>query len=178
MIVLSEQSKRNIDLAFQHAARATLPKAGDPCEIVAATAAEWGGTAANLLVITISSFSFRLMIIFRIEESPEAYAYYVNGAVRRLNEVFAETANLCCGMLSARLAQTFSHIGMSIPYELYDSCFRHLGDLRPQYLSSFKVKINESVQLQVTLCMCCSATVEVKDGAEEQEEQRGSLELF
>jgi len=174
---LTDQSKHNLDLAFRKAALATLPRNGDSCEIVPGN--ELSATpVAKLLVVTISSFSFRLMVIFRLEHSPAVRGYYVGEAAGTLDEVFAEVANLCCGMLSGELSHTFPHVGMSIPYQLNGSCFGYLSELNPQYLANFNIRINDSVQLHATLCMCCSDPVEVNFNAVEDETQRGDLELF
>jgi CheY-like chemotaxis protein len=38
---------------------------------------------------------------------------------------------------------------------LSSQCIAFLGELRPHFLSSSTVTINDSVQLNATLCMCC-----------------------
>lgn len=179
--MLSEQSKQSIAHAFDRAARGGLVREpGDLCEIAAADGRKGAEQPdEKLLVITISSFVFRLLVIFRIAETPATRTYYARDAADRpVTEAFAELANLCCGALSRELSCHFPHLAMSIPYILNSRCMAFLGELRPQYLSSYEITINESVRLQATLCMCCYAPVDIAVGSLAAEENAGELQLF
>jgi hypothetical protein len=183
--MISEESMRNIDTAFHKVVRASLVRdAGDVCEIVTAERGVVGSYAGDkMLLITIASFVFRLIIIFRIAENPATRAYYVRGeGDQTLDEVFAETANMCVGALNRELSVNFPHLAMSTPHILSSKCIAFLGELKPQYISSHLITINDAVKLQATLCMCCSAPVEVAGrvaGNESEDESRVSeLELF
>jgi hypothetical protein len=178
---MSEQTKQSIAQAFDRAARAGLVREpGDLFEIAVADgrkSAELPGE--KLLVITISSFVFRLLTIFRIAEIPAVRTYYVRGAAdQTVAEAFAEFANLCCGALSRELSGHVPHLAMSIPYTLNGRCMALLGELKPQYLTSYEITINESVKLQATLCMCCYAPVDIAVGSLAVEENSGELQLF
>jgi hypothetical protein len=180
---MSIQTKQNIEHAFHRAARAGLLRApGDVCNIEPLERGKLGEQpAGNLLVITISSFVFRLLTIFRIAENPVNRAYYVRGSAdRTLDEAFSEVANMCCGALNRELSGSFAHLAMSIPYALSGQCIAFLGELKPQYSPSYAITINDSVRLQVTLCMCCSAPVDVaaSTAAVAVAENGGELELF
>ena len=132
-----------------------------------------------LLVVTISSFVFRLLTLFQVGADAATRAYYVNGAQQSLDEAFREFANMCCGALNRELSEQIPHLAMSIPYTLSSQCLAFLGDLRPSFLSSSAVTINDSVRLQVTLCMCCSAAVDfVASAAPVAETTAGELEMF
>jgi hypothetical protein len=181
--VISDHSKRNIELAFQKAARASLVRgAGDVCEIVPTEIRKAGlPYGGRIVLITISSFIFRRLTIFRLVESPATRAYFrASAADQTLEDVFAEFANLCCGVLSRELSQSFPHLAMSIPETLSNHCIEFLRELNPQYLSSYLITINDSVRLQATLCLSCSAPVEVADSAAAAESGHvvGELEMF
>jgi hypothetical protein len=179
--VITEQSKRNIEIAFHKAARAHLIReAGDVFDIASAENGRLDERLGEkLLLITVSSFVFRLMTIFRIDDSPAMRAYYAPGAAdRKLCEAFAEVANMCCGALNRELSVSFPHLAMSIPYTLSSRCIAFLGELKPQYLSSYAITINDSVRLHVTLCMSCSVSVEVGAAPAEVEDNVGELELL
>ena len=179
--MMSEQSKQGIAAAFQRAARAGLIRApGDSCTIVPAQESEVGAQAAETLhLITISSFVFRLLTIFHLADSAATRAYFVGGtAGQSLDEGFAEIANLCCGALNRELARHFSHLAMSIPYTLSRHCIAFLEALQPQYRSSYAITINDSVQLQVTLCMSCQVPLELAASPAEVEHGGGELEIF
>lgn len=178
--MISAQSMHNVELAFQTAMRANLIRdSGDICDI---TSIEVGQTSKHSgckpLLITISSFVFRLIVIFRIFDNPATRAYYlrVDGS-QTLDDVFAEVANMCGGALNRSLAVNFRHLAMSTPCPLDSQCMAYLDDLRPQRVASYGISINDSVKLQATLCLCCSAPVEVADSAAIAE-VGGELEMF
>lgn len=132
-----------------------------------------------LLVVTISSFVFRLLTLFQVGADPATHAYYVSTAQQSLDEAFREFANMCCGAFNRELSEQIPHLAMSIPYTLSSQCLAFLGELRPSFLSSTAVTINDSVRLQVTLCMCCSAAVDfVASAAPVVETTAGELEMF
>lgn len=179
--MMSEQSKQGIAAAFQRAARAGLIRApGDSCTIVPAQDGDLGAQARETLhLITISSFVFRLLTLFHLADSPATRAYFVGGtAGQSLDEGFAEIANLCCGALNRELARHFSHLAMSIPYTLSRHCIAFLEALQPQYRSSYAITINDSVQLQVTLCLCCQGPLDLAASTTEVEHSGGELEIF
>ena len=54
-----------------------------------------------------------------------------------------------------------------------------LGELRPHFLSSSAITINDSVRVNATLCMCCSAAVDfVASAPPVAETTAGELEMF
>ncbi len=210
-ILLSEQTKQNIEQAFHRSLRASLTRTPeDVCAIVPAPtpglsaqplpgakpalagqrgparqsspAGEPGSVGQPgeiLLVVTISSFVFRLLTLFQVGADPATRAYYVSAAQQSLDEAFREFANMCCGALNRELSEQIPHLAMSIPYTLSSQCLAFLGELRPSFLSSSAVTINDSVRLQVTLCMCCSAAVDfVASAAPVAETTAGELEMF
>ena len=179
--MISEQSKQNLESAFYRAARESLVRdSGDACEIGPIRSGQPSQQCGDkVLVITISSFAFRLTTIFHIADCEASRAYYCNGAVDRgLDEAFAEVVNLFCGSLSRTLAPSFPHLAMSIPYTLNSKCMEFLAELRPRYLSSYLITINDSVRIRATLCMHCSAEVEIALPAATAQDNSGALELF
>lgn len=183
--MISEQSRRNLELAFHQALRVNLVRGtGDDCDIVPVDCERLGDHPGDKrLFLTLSSFVFRLLVIFRIVQTPATVAYYAPGAAAQsqaLDEVFAEVANMCGGALSRQLSGSFPHLAMSTPHAVSGRCMAFLGDLKPQYLASYLVSINHTVQIQATLCLCCSAPIEValSAAATEAEQNVGELEFF
>lgn len=181
--MITQRSKHNMEFAFHKAIRGNLVRnTGDVCEIAPTS---FGMVreppAAKLLLITLSSFVFRLLIIFRIVENPLTVAYYVRGGTgQTLDDVFAELANMCGGALNRDLAANFPHLAMSSPCNVSGKCIAFLSEMKPQYVSAYRITINDSVQLQATLCLCCSAPIEVDARAAETDvaPDMGELELF
>jgi hypothetical protein len=177
---MSEQAKSGIEQFLHRALRATLTRApGDVCTL---TPAAGSGLPAlpgeTLLVVTISSFVFRLLTLFQLAANPATRAYYAGGAGQSLDEAFREVANMCCGALSRELSGHFPHLAMSVPYALSAQCSAFLRELQPQYLASTAITINDTVQLQATLCMCCSAPVDFAASEAVIEHNGGELEMF
>ena len=179
--MISDQSKRNLETALHRAVRATLVRdPGDVCDIVPEQSDGIEARAeGKLLLLTLSAFAFRLMIGYRIADTPGNRAYYVTvTSARTLDDVFAELANMCTGALNRELSRSFPHLAMSTPYTTSGQCIQYLSDLKPDFVSSYKVTINGTVRLQATICMCCSAPIEFVDAATLEVDPVGELELF
>jgi hypothetical protein len=181
MELVSDQTKRHIAEAFCRAAGTSLVRdSSHHCSVVASDDRRRAAPLeTDLLLITISSWVFRLLTVFQVSESQVTREYYTGGGVERtLDEAFAEFANLCCGALNRELSQKFRHLAMSIPYKLSRPCIGYLEQLQPQYLSRFDITINESIQLQATVCMCCQVPVEFVSTEGGINHGGGELEMF
>jgi hypothetical protein len=181
MAMMTEQSKQSLADAFCRAAKTGLLRAPeDALHIAPAGALQLAARPGEaVLVITTSSFAFRLLTIFQVAATPETRAYYGDGpGDPKIEAVFAEFANLCCGALNRELSKHFPHLAMSIPYALGSQCLNCLDELKPEYLSRYAITINDSVRLEATLCMCCSAPVNIAAAANAVVETTGELELF
>jgi hypothetical protein len=181
--VINEQSLRNLERAFHKALRAHLVRAtGDVCDITPMVFEQpRDKPGGKVFLITLSSFVFRLLMMYRITESPATCAYYVSAAgTQTLDGVFAEAVNMCAGALNRELSEGFPHLAMSTPDLVSSQCVGFMDDLKPQYLSSCVITINSSLQIQATLCLCCSAPIEIaaSTAANHVEESVGELELF
>jgi hypothetical protein len=136
-------------------------------------------TESPLLLITISSFVFRLVTIFQISGSEATRQYYTGaGAAETPEEIFTEVVNLCCGALSRELAAQFKHLAMSIPYRLEASSLKFLGELKAGLTSTYDITINDTAQLRATLCMSASRPIELSAPAPEVSHTGGALEMF
>jgi hypothetical protein len=178
--MLSEKATKNIADAFRRAAGATLVRdAADVCSIEAAGAAAVPGLGDELLMITISSFAFRLVTVFEVSAKQPTSDYYTAGRQTTLNEAFAEVANMCCGALGRELSAQFKHLAMSIPYALESQCTAFLQELAPRFQASYDITINTAARLRATLCVCCNRPIEFAAVSEASTEAAGGeLELF
>ncbi len=181
--MITEQSQRNLESAFHKAVRANLVREpSDVCDIVPAVIGPVSDRSAEkLLLITLSTFVFRLVMIFRIPETQATVDYYTQvGTAQTLEDVFAEVANMCGGTLSRALSMSFPHLAMSTPRSVSSQCIAFVSEMKPQYVASYRITINEAVQLQATLCLCGSAPVDVADSAvsADEDEAVGELEMF
>lgn len=181
--MLSERTVRNLSDAFLRAANATLVRqAGDQCTI-APSRQPWSESKSGgrILLMTISSFTFRLIIVFQLADGQPTRDYYTASSPgKALDETFSEFANMCCGAMSRELFAQFRHVGMSIPYLLEWQCAQHLGDLNPRMISSYDITIRDAARVKATLCMCCERQVEFSPPVMETAAQStgGTLELL
>jgi hypothetical protein len=179
--VLSDQTGRNLADAFQRAATATLTRsAGDVCDVKTAKGVESElRTESPLLLITISSFVFRLVTIFQFSNSDATREYYSgSGSTVSPEETFTEVVNLCCGALSRELSAQFKHLAMSIPYRLESSCLEFLGELKAGLTTTYDITINDAARMRATLCLSSSRPIEFAAPAPEVSHAGGALEMF
>jgi hypothetical protein len=161
--VITDQARAAIDRIFSDAVRMHLML--DPSDRLEMTEGGKAGAGAGegheLMVVTSSTFAFRMMTMFRVAGSSECLNYFARGRTDvPLAEAFSEVANLCCGAMNRELAQHFPHLGMSTPYVLHSQCLDFLADLRPHHLARLDVAINDAVRVQATLCVCGSAPID------------------
>ncbi len=179
--MFSDQSRHNLAGIFERAARSTIARSNtDVCEIAREPAGASTPSADDpLLVITLTSFTFRLLTIFHVCDSDANRAYFMSGGSGgTLQDGFAEIANLCCGALNRDISLAYPHLAMSVPSRLSAGCIDYLKDLSPAYTSRFSVSINAAVSLAVTLCLCCSAPVDIPALSAAVEQASGELEMF
>jgi len=179
--VISAHAKDSLERIFRKAAQARLPlDSGDLCEIEPmADASARTSKDTQVVVLTISSMVFRLLLILHFDEDDSTRTYYLKDAEERpFQEAFLEICNLCCGAINQELLRYFPDLGMSTPYVLEAGCLPYLHELKPGLLSSYSVTLNGSVRLAATLCVCAHAPIDFVADTSAIEETSGELELF
>lgn len=133
----------------------------------------------NIYVLTIASYLFRLITVFHLDpKGPSANYFCREDSTRAFFEVFAEVGNLCCGAMNRELGKHFLHTGMSTPNVLRRGCLGYLTELKPSYLTQFAIRINDSVGIHATLCLCAYAPIDFRVDTRAALEETGALELF
>ena len=179
--MISEQAKQGLDYIFAKAARATLAvEDSDTIEIEPLRVAQTiEAPESQILVLTIASYVFRLLILFHINKDQATEHYFTKtNPGQALDEVIGEIGNMCCGAINRDLGNHFPHTGMSTPYLLKSQCLPHLKELKPNYVSLHRIGINDSVRMHATLCLCAYAPIDFKADMSHAEEVTGELELF
>lgn len=176
--MIGAQAKDSIERIFFAAARARLvTDAQHGCEIDARPDAAAQG--AQVVVLTISSMQFRLLLLLHFDDDEATRRYYVGDAQRALTESFMEFANLCCGAMNQQLVEHFPDLGMSTPYALSSDCLPYLRELKPDSVSNYALTIDGGVRLGATLCICSQTPLDfVAANVETANESAGELELF
>lgn len=179
--MISSNAQASIEGILLRAARSRLPQQpDDACDIVPlAQGHDSARPDANVIILTISSIPFRLLLVFHFDEDASTRDYFVkDGSEVSLQDALLEICNLCCGAVNQDLLRYFPDLGMSTPYVLSAHCLSHLEQLKPDYLSSYAITINGSVQLAATVCVCAHAPIDFVADMTAVEESSGELELF
>jgi hypothetical protein len=179
--VISTQALNSIERIFMQAARSRLPvDASHSCEVVpAALTGINQGADANVVILTIASIDFRILLMLHFSADDTTRRYYVGGGAEgTLLEAFMEVANLCCGAMNQQLVEWFPDLGMSTPYALGSACVRYIDELKPNHVATYEVTIESTVRLGATLCVCASAPLDFVASVADMTESAGELELF
>ncbi|HKR45701.1 MAG TPA: hypothetical protein VJU59_39575 [Paraburkholderia sp.] len=177
--MIGTHAKDSIERIFFAAARMRLvTDAQHSCEIEPRAGDAPQGE--HLVVLTISSMQFRLLLLLHFEDDERTQRYYVGDASRALTECFMEFGNLCCGAMNQQLVEHFPDLGMSTPYALSSGCLPYLRELKPDYVQSYALTIDHDVRLGATLCVCTQAPLDfvASTAAVEVHDSAGELELF
>jgi len=179
--VISSHAKDSFERIFRQAAQSRLTvNPGDGCDIT--PLARNGDNVDNegdVVVLTISSIEFRLILVLHFKEDGSTRDYYVReGSDASFQEVFLEVCNLCCGAINQSLHEHFPDLGMSTPYVLHARSVTHLDQLKPAYLTSHAIAINGTVQLGATVCVCAYAPIDFIADVNAAQDTGGELEFF
>lgn len=179
--MISLQARQSIEYIFTQSARKSFQlDPADYCNIeLLQGGVQHKHHEKDVIVLTISSFLFRVLTIFHIGEDAETRNYFLNGrAEKSLTEVFSEISNLCSGAMNAELLRYFPHLGMSTPCTLSGRCLPFLSELKSGHMSHFNITINGAARLQATLCMCGYAPVDFALDKTAAAVETGELEFF
>ena len=179
--MISADARQAISSIFARAARAHL--AMSPTDGVEISVLEEGAIVAHpeaqIVVLTVASYRFRLLTLFHLGGDPATVAYYSRGdSARDYSKVFCEVGNLCCGAMNRDLGKYFTHTGMSTPDLLEGCCLPFIAELEPGYLAQYRMVIGDAVVVHASLCLCAYAPIDFRFSPDEVAEATGELELF
>lgn len=183
----------SVEWLYEKAVRDNSVSGGSfSCEVTPLPAAANDPAAAagqHLVVLTIASYVFRIVALFSFSRDGATAAHMAKLvrsktpeiAGQALDDAFAELVNMICGTVNRRLVEHFPHVGMSTPFVLENSCSNYLAALDPAHTRTYRVKVDDEVGYQLTLCLCTGRGSEMDfqiDRSEQTEESSGELELF
>jgi hypothetical protein len=180
--MISSQATDSMERIFRRAVQARLPLgADDNCEVTREdnVHAAPSRSQGNVVMLTISSIAFRMILVLHFEDDASTRAYCVSRhAEASVRDTLLEAWNLCCGAVNQELLEFFPDLGMSTPYVLGAHCVRYLDELKPDYLASFAIDINGCARFAATLGVCADATIDFIASETAIAETSGELELF
>lgn len=185
--MISEQARSGFDYIFRKAITANVViSSDDNCEIeIISDLQEINEN--EFVVLTISSASFRFFTLFHFNSNTETESYFTKsseftseaGEKNSFRDALLEFCNMCCGFVVRELHKNYHFLGMSTPYVLVKRCSTFISELNPGVVKHYRITINHSVILHVTLCICDYDIVNFKvDTTEIEDDSTGELELF
>ena len=179
--MISQRARHSVEHIFMKSAKSTLIVGQDDfCRIEPVFQnghREFPGN--KIFILTISSFLFRLVMIFHVNEAQSTRDYFVKDSSNvSFSESFSESVNLCAGAMNRELLQHFPHLGMSTPYTLDSNCLPYLSELQPAHTSRYAISINDVVNLHATLCLCAYKPFDFVTDMTAKVEETGELEMF
>jgi len=138
------------------------------------------------VVLTVSSYLFRLMVLiyFTPDTSTKAHFSRANKisaadmSDAALIDAVSEFANMCCGALSRDLSRVFPHIGMSTPNIIDKECSSSLDRLNCGHIRHFKLDINKDTHFYASCCVSEYADLDFVVDTTPVNVSSGELELF
>jgi hypothetical protein len=180
--VISHAARDSLERIFFQAARTRLTvDAAHACEIVpvAAAGTVGEGLGEEMLVLTIASIGFRIVLALQFADDDATRGYYgAVGGDRTLHDAAMEIGNLYCGAVNQQLVEHFPDLGMSTPYALSSDCMDYLDELKPSYVAAYDVTIEHAARLRATMCVCACAPLDFVARVADIHESAGELELF
>ncbi|MBO9535521.1 hypothetical protein [Herbaspirillum sp.] len=183
--LISQAARDGFDTLLRQALRTSLVPDGAAAEMTAIDDVS-AIREKKIVVLTVSSYLFRLMVMFYFTPDAATKAHFA-----RLNRVdpedmseqafmdaIAECGNLCCGILNRDLGRFYPHLGMSTPNVIDKNCAAYLQTLNVGHLRHLAVDMPEAPRFHVTLCVSAYAEMDFSVSEEEADAGTGELELF
>jgi CheY-specific phosphatase CheX len=184
--MISNQARDGFDRLLTRALKASLTVSEEDAFEIAAVDHLDGLDASTIVVLTISSYLFRtiVMLHFSSDEATREHVARINKmAVEEMTEqsfhdAIAECGNICCGIFNRDLGAIFPHIGMSTPNIIGSKCVAYLDMLNGGHIQHFAIDIAQQPLFHVSLCVCDYADLDFAVDANEESADTGELELF
>lgn len=184
-MTLSGRAIRALDQMLEQGLRAALQAGtGDTLHITELADATQI-TTQRMVVLSVSSYSFRLVVMIHFTPDPTTRAHFAR--LNRLTpeamdsqaftDAILECGNVCCGTINRDLARTFRHVGMSTPNTLDRQCLRYLPMLAGSHERHFAVATPGSAMFFASLCMTAFAPLDFEADTPSNESS-GELEMF
>lgn len=179
--MITEQAKQGVNAIFTKAVKANFPlEASDNIEVTHLEDVNIEDTPGkNIVVLTISSYRFRLLTIFHLNADRATEGYFTKYQPgRAFHEAFGEFGNLCVGAMNRDMGNHFLHLGMSTPYVLEGRSIAFIKALKPAHVAQHRIGINGDISLHATLCLCAYAPIDFRVDPGIAEEETGTIEMF
>lgn len=141
----------------------------------------------KIVILTVSSYLFRLMVILYFRPDGATRAYFNRNAAEGSPELtddefydrVGECGNVCCGSLNRDLGKQFPHVGMSTPNILDRDCIGYADLLGCGLMKHYKIDVEGGLTMYSSLCVADYGTVDFHvEPLAGDDEGVGELEMF
>ena len=141
----------------------------------------------KIVILTVSSYLFRLMAILHFKPDAATRAWFARdveeGAPALPDDEFydrvAECGNVVCGAFNRDLGPFFPHVGMSTPNIIDKDCMQYVDLLGCSLTKHYKIVLDGELTMYATLCVADYGSVDFHvDPAVEVAVDTGELEMF
>jgi hypothetical protein len=184
--MISDRAKASFDRLLVSSLKSGMPVAG------ASVAVEPVATLdkikeKKIVILTVSSYLFRLIAILYFKPDAATRAYFNRNAEAGAPELgddefydrVAECGNVCCGSLNRELGGFFPHVGMSTPNIIDKDCMQYVGLLDCGLVKHYRIVLDGELTMYASLCVADYGLVDFHvDPAVESAVDTGELEMF
>ncbi len=184
--MITERGKSSFDHLLVSSIKGSMPV--DRASVAVEPIAELNKIKEKKIVIlTVSSYLFRAMVIIYFKPDAATRAYFNRNAAEDAPELtdaefydrVAECGNVCCGAFNRGLGSHFPHVGMSTPNIIDKDCMRYVGLLGCELTKHYMITLEGSLTMYATLCVADYGTVDFHiDPIVEDDANVGELEMF
>jgi len=145
--------------------------------------------AKHFIMLTISSFDFRLIVLLHFSTESAAFKYVADNikipaselTYSRYQDYLSETGNLLCGTIKGLLFQIYPHLGMSSPNHLSLDSLKYVNTIKIDHSIHLLAKSEYGASFYGSLYISSVGNLDF-DPAEiaisEEKVEMGALELF
>jgi hypothetical protein len=184
--MITERAKASFERLIMSSLKTGIPVGGAAVTVEPiATLDRIGET--KIVILTVSTYLFRLMAILYFKPDGATRAYFNRNAVEGVPELtdddlydrVGECGNVCCGSLNRDLGKHFPHVGMSTPNILDRHCMGYVDLLGCGLMKHYRIDVEGDLTMYASLCVADYGTVDFHvDPITEDDVSVGELELF
>jgi hypothetical protein len=184
--MISQRAKQSLDRWVMDSLQANLTNTDDAVHTVETAPGISDLRATRVVMLTVASYRFRLMLLIYFSSDDTTRAYFARGkniapselTDQALEDSLCEASNMCCGAFNRALGQVFPHLGMSTPNIVDRRCANHLHLVGFGHLQHFRLQLTSGMQFHASLCVSEYDTLDFEALPLSPAPATGELEFF
>ncbi len=184
--MITERAKVSFDHLLVSSLKSSMPVGGASVAIEPIAALD-KIKEKKIVILTVSSYLFRAIVIIYFKPDAATRAYFDRHATEDAPEMtedeffdrVAECGNVCCGTLNRGLGEHFPHVGMSTPNIVDRECMRYTDLLACGLEKHYMITLDGDLTLYASLCVAAYGKIDFYvDPVIEEDLSVGELEMF